>query len=237
MREVAILGSTGSIGRQTLEVIDEHPEEFKVKILTAQNNYALLIQQALKYLPRAVVIENEEHYRITKSALAGTKVEVFSGTSVQTDIINFLRYSSDIDVCDIAVIALAGAAGLQPTMRAVSRSLPVALANKEALVVGGSLIMSEAEKRHTTIMPIDSEHSAIYQCLAGEESNSLEKIILTGSGGPFRGRKISELQNVRVEDALKHPTWSMGKKITIDSATLMNKGLEMIEAAHLFSVS
>ncbi|MDR0763336.1 MAG: 1-deoxy-D-xylulose-5-phosphate reductoisomerase [Bacteroidales bacterium] len=229
MKHIAILGSTGSIGTQTLEIIEEHPDDFCVEILTACNNYELLIQQALKFKPNAVVIENEAHYEKVRDAL--TEVKVFAGNTALVDVLDF-------STIDTVVVALVGAAGLQPTLRAIKCGKRIALANKETLVTGGSLVMKEARLAGVPILPVDSEHSAIFQCLLGETggNSAIEKIVLTGSGGPFRGFSETQLRDVSVKYALKHPTWRMGKKITIDSATLMNKGLEMIEAGWLFDV-
>jgi 1-deoxy-D-xylulose-5-phosphate reductoisomerase len=233
MKHIAILGSTGSIGTQTLEVIEEHPDDFCVEILTARNNYELLIKQAIKFKPNAVVIENEVHYEKVRNALStastSADIKVFAGADALIDVLDF-------STIDTVVVALVGAAGLQPTLRAIKQGKRIALANKETLVVGGALVMKEARLSGIPVLPIDSEHSAIFQCLLGEIS-AIEKILLTGSGGPFRGFSEAQLRNVSVEDALKHPTWRMGKKITVDSATLMNKGLEMIEAGWLFNVS
>ncbi|MDR0619340.1 MAG: 1-deoxy-D-xylulose-5-phosphate reductoisomerase [Bacteroidales bacterium] len=229
MKHIAILGSTGSIGTQTLEVIEEHPDNFCIEILTARNNYELLIKQALKFKPNAVVIENEAHYEKVRNALSIADVKVFAGYGALIDILNF-------STIDTVVTALVGAAGLQPTLHAIKQGKRIALANKETLVVGGALVMKEARLSGVPVLPIDSEHSAIFQCLLGETA-AIEKVLLTGSGGPFRGFSEAQLRNVGVEDALKHPTWRMGKKITVDSATLMNKGLEMIEAGWLFNVS
>ena len=229
MKHIAILGSTGSIGTQTLEVIEEHPDNFCIEILTARNNYELLIKQALKFKPNAVVIENEAHYEKVRNALSIADVKVFAGYGALIDILNF-------STIDTVVTALVGAAGLQPTLHAIKQGKRIALANKETLVVGGALVMKEARLSGVPVLPIDSEHSAIFQCLLGETA-AIEKVLLTGSGGPFRGFSEAQLHNVGVEDALKHPTWRMGKKITVDSATLMNKGLEMIEAGWLFNVS
>jgi 1-deoxy-D-xylulose-5-phosphate reductoisomerase len=235
VKHIAILGSTGSIGTQTLEVIEEHSDDFCVEVLTARNNYELLIKQALKFKPNAVVIENETYYAVVRDTLAadivggGAGVKVFAGASALLDVLEF-------STIDTVVVALVGAAGLQPTLQAIKHGKRIALANKETLVAGGSLVMKEARSAGVPVLPIDSEHSAIFQCLLGEKSQ-VEKILLTGSGGPFRGFDRAKLRDMRPENALKHPTWCMGKKITIDSATLMNKGLEMIEAGWLFDVS
>ncbi|MDR2556239.1 MAG: 1-deoxy-D-xylulose-5-phosphate reductoisomerase, partial [Bacteroidales bacterium] len=234
MKHIAILGSTGSIGTQTLEVIEEHSDYFCVEVLTACNNYELLIKQALKFKPNAIVIENEAHYAAVRDALSaagtvGANIKIFAGAGAILDVLDF-------STIDTVVVALVGAAGLQPTLRAIKCGKRIALANKETLVVGGLLVMAEARRAGVPVLPIDSEHSAIFQCLLGERS-AIEKILLTGSGGPFRGFSKAQLRDVSIKDALKHPTWCMGKKITVDSATLMNKGLEMIEAGWLFDVT
>ncbi|MCM1532455.1 MAG: 1-deoxy-D-xylulose-5-phosphate reductoisomerase [Ruminococcus flavefaciens] len=229
MQRLAILGSTGSIGTQTLDVVRAHPDKFSVEILTAWNQADLLIEQAREFLPNMVVIGNDAHYQKVKEALTDTDVKVFSGMSSITDAVC-------CDTVDTVVTALLGSAGLRPTLRAIEAGKKIALANKETLVSGGEIVCRKARENHVYINPIDSEHSAIFQCLTGEVDNRVEKIFLTGSGGPFRGRKAAQLQDVKPEQALKHPTWHMGRKISIDSATLMNKGLEMIEAKWLFGV-
>ncbi|MCM1042497.1 MAG: 1-deoxy-D-xylulose-5-phosphate reductoisomerase [Bacteroides sp.] len=226
---LAILGSTGSIGTQTLDVVRAHPDRFSVEVLTAWNQAELLIAQAKEFQPNMVVIGNEAHYPKVKEALAKTDVKVFAGMSSITDAVG-------CDTVDTVVTALLGSAGLRPTLRAIEAGKKIALANKETLVSGGEIVCRKARENHVYINPIDSEHSAIFQCLTGEVNNRVEKIFLTGSGGPFRGRKAAQLQDVKPEQALKHPTWHMGRKISIDSATLMNKGLEMIEAKWLFGV-
>jgi 1-deoxy-D-xylulose-5-phosphate reductoisomerase len=228
-KRIAIFGSTGSIGKQALEVISAHPEKFEVEVLTAQNNAMELIQQAKKYNPNAVVIGNDEHYQIVKEALSGHDIKVYAGE-------NALSSVAQMETIDIVLTALVGYSGLRPTMKAIEAGKTIALANKETLVVAGELVTSLAKKKGVNIYPIDSEHSAIFQCIVGEFHNKLEKIILTASGGPFRGRKRQELVSITKAQALKHPNWTMGAKITIDSATLMNKGLEVIEAKWLFGL-
>jgi len=228
-KRIAILGSTGSIGTQALEVISAHPEKFEVEILTAQNNYDLLIQQSIRHQPNMVVIGNEEHYEKVKTALESHSIKVYCGADAIAQVTAF-------DSVDMVLTAMVGFSGLKPTIEAIRSGKSIALANKETLVVAGELIMEEARNRRVNIIPVDSEHSAIYQCLAGESGNSIEKIILTASGGPFRDWGIEELEVVSPDQALRHPNWCMGPKITIDSATLMNKGLEVIEARWLFGV-
>ena len=229
MKRIAILGSTGSIGTQALEVIAEHPAEFSVEVLTAQNQADLLITQALAWQPAHVVIGNEAKYAQVKEALAGTGIQVHAGTQALEEVVT-------LDSVDIVLTALVGYAGLLPTVKAIKAGKPIALANKETLVVAGALIMPLAREMGVPILPVDSEHSAIFQCLMGESHNPIEKVILTASGGPFRGFSREQLAQVTRAQALKHPNWSMGAKITIDSASLMNKGLEVIEAAWLFDV-
>ncbi len=229
-KRIALFGSTGSIGRQTLEVIDAHPDLFEVEILTAQTNDKLLIEQALKYLPNAVVIGDERKYDNVKSALIPKDIKVFTGESALEEV-------ADFDSYDMMVAAIVGFAGLKPTLKAVEKGKAIALANKETLVVAGDIVMQLAVEKRAPIIPVDSEHSAIFQCLVGETRNKIEKIILTASGGPFLGKKPNFLVNVKKDHALQHPNWNMGAKITIDSATLMNKGLEMIEAKWLFNLN
>ncbi|MFZ9160482.1 MAG: 1-deoxy-D-xylulose-5-phosphate reductoisomerase [Aquirufa sp.] len=229
MKRIAILGSTGSIGTQALEVIAEHPAEFSVEVLTAQNQADLLITQALAWQPAHVVIGNEAKYAQVKESLAGTGIQVHAGTQALEEVVT-------LDSVDIVLTALVGYAGLLPTVKAIKAGKPIALANKETLVVAGALIMPLAREMGVPILPVDSEHSAIFQCLMGESHNPIEKVILTASGGPFRGFTREQLAQVTRAQALKHPNWSMGAKITIDSASLMNKGLEVIEAAWLFDV-
>jgi 1-deoxy-D-xylulose-5-phosphate reductoisomerase len=228
-KHIAILGSTGSIGTQALEVIAAHPQNFEVEILTAQNNADLLIAQAKKFKPNAVVIANDDHYNKVKEALRSDNVKVFAGESAVASVV-------EMDSIDLVLTALVGFSGLQPTIKAIEAGKNIALANKETLVVAGELITGLARQKGVNIFPVDSEHSAIFQCIVGEFHNPIEKIILTASGGPFRGKKKNELVSVTKAQALKHPNWSMGAKVTIDSATLMNKGLEVIEAKWLFGL-
>ncbi|HEY0743174.1 MAG TPA: 1-deoxy-D-xylulose-5-phosphate reductoisomerase [Chryseosolibacter sp.] len=228
-KRIAILGSTGSIGTQALDVISSHTDAFEVEVLTAQNNVDLLIEQAIKYKPNAVVISNDSHYQKLKEALYKEDIKVYAGENALASVVQ-------MDTIDLVLTALVGYAGLKPTIKAIESGKTIALANKETLVVAGELVTNLAREKGVNIYPIDSEHSAIFQCLVGEFRNKIEKIILTASGGPFRGKKKSEIGAVKKEQALKHPNWSMGAKITIDSATLMNKGLEVIEAKWLFGV-
>ena len=229
VKRIAILGSTGSIGTQALEVIDQHPAIFKVEVLTAMNQADLLISQAIQYKPSHVVIGDETKYELVKNALSGLNIVVHAGAKSLEEVVT-------LNSVDIVLTALVGYAGLLPTVTAIQAGKPIALANKETLVVAGGLIMPLAKKMGVPILPVDSEHSAIFQCLMGESHNPIEKIILTASGGPFRGFTKDQLANVTRAQALKHPNWTMGAKITIDSASLMNKGLEVIEAAWLFDV-
>ena len=229
-KKIAIFGSTGSIGTQALEVIDAHPDLFDVEILTAQTNDKLLIEQALKYSPNAVVIGDERKYEVVNKALESKDIKVFAGE-------NALEEVADFDTYDLMLAAIVGFAGLKPTLKAIEKGKAIALANKETLVVAGDIVMQMAVAHRVPIIPVDSEHSAIFQCLIGETRNKIEKIILTASGGPFLGKKPNFLVNVKRDHALQHPNWKMGAKITIDSATLMNKGLEMIEAKWLFNLS
>ena len=228
-KRVAIMGSTGSIGRQALDVIRLHEALLKVEILTAHHNADLLIKQALEFLPNAVVIVNDEKYLQVKEALANTDIKVFAGEEALEQVAAFDSY-------EVMIAAIVGFAGLKPTIQAVMKGKIIALANKETLVVAGDLIMKMALQYKSPIIPVDSEHSAIFQCLVGEQRNPIEKIILTASGGPFKGKKPNFLVNVKREHALQHPNWDMGAKISIDSATLMNKGLEVIEAKWLFNL-
>lgn len=227
IKRIALFGSTGSIGTQALEVIEANPDKFSVEILTANNNAELLIQQALKFRPNMVVISDELKYALVKEALAATDVKVFAGEKALEEV-------AALDVYDLMLAAIVGYAGLKPTLNAIHAGKAVALANKETLVVAGDLVMQTAYEKRVPIIPVDSEHSAIFQCLVGEVRNPIEKIILTASGGPFLGRKTNYLVNVKRDHALQHPNWNMGAKISVDSATLMNKGLEMIEAKWLF---
>ena len=228
-RKIAILGSTGSIGTQALDVIDANTDLFDVEVLTAQNNAELLIEQAAKFKPNVVVIGNEKLYDKVSSALDPLDIKVYAGD-------NALGYVVESDSVDLVLTALVGYAGLLPTIRAIKAKKHIALANKETLVVAGELITQLALEHRIDILPVDSEHSAIFQCLVGEQINPIEKIILTASGGPFRGKDRKFLGSVTKEQALKHPNWEMGAKITIDSASLMNKGLEVIEAKWLFDL-
>ena len=228
-RRIAVFGSTGSIGTQALEVMAASPGLFSVEILTANHNDDLLIEQALKFNPNIVVIGDERKYLKVRDALASTNIKVFAGEKA-------LEEAAAIDCYDLMLAAIVGYAGLRPTLKAIEIGKPVALANKETLVVAGDIIMKRAVEKRVPIIPVDSEHSAIFQCLVGESRNRIEKVILTASGGPFLGRKPNYLVNVKREHALQHPNWNMGAKVSIDSATLMNKGLEMIEARWLFNL-
>ena len=229
IKRIAIFGSTGSIGTQALDVIAANTDKFSAEILTAHHNDELLIQQALKFGPNVVVIGDEKKYGKVKEALATTDIKVFCGEKA-------LEEAASMDCYDLMVAAIVGYAGLKPTLKAIENGKAIGLANKETLVVAGDIVMKKAVEYRVPIIPIDSEHSAIFQCLVGETRNRIEKVILTASGGPFIGRKPNYLVNVKREHALQHPNWSMGAKITIDSATLMNKGLEMIEAKWLFNL-
>ncbi len=229
MKRIAILGSTGSIGTQALEVIQAHPDQFRVEVLTAYSNADLLLQQAKIFKPNAIAICDTSKLEMLKDALAGEDVKVFGG---QASIVQLMS----MDSIDLVLTAMVGFAGLEPTLEAIRNKKNIALANKETLVVAGDLVTKLAMEHKVSIYPVDSEHSAIFQCLAGEMHNPIEKIILTASGGPFRGKKRAELEHITKKEALKHPNWSMGAKITIDSSTLMNKGLEMIEAKWLFDL-
>lgn len=228
-KHIAILGATGSIGTQALDVVAAHPDELVVDVLTAQHNAKLLIEQAIRFQPNAVVIANEDLYLEVKSALAAHPIKVFAGE-------NALASVMEMDSFSLVLTALVGYAGLRPTLRAIEHGKTIALANKETLVVGGELVTRLAREKGVNIYPVDSEHSAIFQCLVGEFHNPIEKIVLTASGGPFRGKKRDELLYVTKAQALKHPNWTMGAKVTIDSASLMNKGLEVIEAKWLFGL-
>ncbi len=229
MKRIAILGSTGSIGTQALEVIEAHPDQFSVEVLTANSNVDLLIEQAKKFKPNAVVICDTTKLAALKSGLESDNIKVFGGAASIVQLMS-------MDTIDLVLTAMVGFSGLAPTLAAIENKKNIALANKETLVVAGDLVTKLALENKVSIYPVDSEHSAIFQCLAGEMHNPIEKIILTASGGPFRGKKKSELANITKAQALKHPNWTMGAKITIDSATLMNKGLEMIEAKWLFDL-
>lgn len=228
-KRIAIFGSTGSIGTQALEVIAANPSLFTAEVLTAQSNDDLLIKQALQFNPNIVVIGDETRYQKVKDALAKTDTKVFAGEKALEEV-------AAMDCYDLMLAGIVGFAGLKPTLQAVEQGKAVALANKETLVVAGDIVMQKAIEKRVPIIPVDSEHSAIFQCLVGENLNPIDKIILTASGGPFLGKKPNFLVNVKRDHALQHPNWSMGAKITIDSATLMNKGLEMIEAKWLFNL-
>lgn len=229
-KRIAILGSTGSIGTQSLEVIANNPSHFEVEVLTANNNTNLLIEQARQFLPNVVVIGNEEKYPQVKEALHDLPVKVYAGAKAIEQVVQ-------MDTIDMVLTAMVGYSGLLPTIKAIEAGKSIALANKETLVVAGDIITRLARQKQVDILPVDSEHSAIFQCLTGEYMNPLEKIILTCSGGPFRGKSREELLHITPGDALAHPNWEMGAKITIDSATLINKGFEMIEAHWLFGLS
>lgn len=229
-KRVAIFGSTGSIGTQALEVIRANPQLFCAEILTAHHNDELLIAQALEFRPNAVVIVDESKYARVKEALSSTDIKVFAGEPSLEEV-------ADFDTYDIMLAAIVGFAGLRPTLKAVDKGRVIALANKETLVVAGDIVMQRALEHRAPVIPVDSEHSAIFQCLVGESRNPIEKIVLTASGGPFLGKKPNFLVNVKRDHALQHPNWNMGAKISVDSATLMNKGLEMIEARWLFNLN
>ncbi len=228
-KSIAILGSTGSIGTQALEVIAQHSDIFEVEVLTAQNNADLLIAQAKQHKPNAVVIVNEKFYQQVKDELLPLGIKIFAGETALASIV-------EMDTIDLVLTALVGYSGLKPTIRAIQAGKNIALANKETLVIGGELVTRLANEKGVNIYPVDSEHSAIFQCIVGEFHNKIEKVILTASGGPFRGMKKSDLTKVTKAQALKHPNWTMGAKVTIDSASLMNKGLEVIEAKWLFGL-
>ncbi len=228
-KRIAILGSTGSIGTQALDVIRHHAELFSIEVLTANFNAELLIEQALEFKPDSVVIVNECHYKKVKDILSPHQIKVYTGTEALSQVV-------ELDNIDLVLAALVGFAGLKPTLKAIESGKQIALANKETLVIAGDIITNLAKEKGVNIYPVDSEHSAIFQCLAGEFHNPIEKIYLTASGGPFRGKTIEELKKITKANALKHPNWNMGAKVTIDSATLMNKGLEVIEAHWLFGL-
>ncbi|QKG78939.1 1-deoxy-D-xylulose-5-phosphate reductoisomerase [Tenuifilum thalassicum] len=228
MKRIAILGSTGSIGTQALEVVREHADKFSVELLVAQNSWELLVKQAIEFSPNSVVIGNRDHYQKVSDALSGYDIKVFTGKeSIEESVV-----SSEIDM---VLSAMVGFAGLKPTLKAIEVGKAIALANKETLVVAGELVTEAAIKNKVPIIPVDSEHSAIFQCIVGEHS-PIEKVILTASGGPFRNHSMEQLRSVSKADALNHPNWCMGQKITVDSASLMNKGLEVIEAKWLFGL-
>jgi 1-deoxy-D-xylulose-5-phosphate reductoisomerase len=228
-KRIAIFGSTGSIGTQALDVIRANSSLFSAEILTAQSNDELLIRQALEFEPNMVVIGDEKKYGKVKEALKNTSVKVFAGEQALEDV-------AGLDAYDMMLASIVGFAGLKPTLKAVDNGKAIALANKETLVVAGDIVMQKAVEKRVPVIPVDSEHSAIFQCLVGETRNRIEKVILTASGGPFLGKKPNFLVNVKRDHALQHPNWNMGAKISIDSATLMNKGLEMIEAKWLFNL-
>lgn len=227
MKNIAILGSTGSIGTQALDIIEKHPELFKVTVLTANNNWELLAEQALKFHPRKVIIASDSNYIKLKHALQKSDIEVISGE-------DNMSYAGTGENVDIVITALVGYSGLLPTIKAIQDHKTIALANKETLVVAGELITGLAKDNDVKILPVDSEHSAIFQCLQGEKRKNLKKVLLTASGGPFRKYSLEDLKKVTVKQALNHPNWNMGTKVTIDSASMMNKGFEMIEAKWLF---
>jgi 1-deoxy-D-xylulose-5-phosphate reductoisomerase len=229
LKRVGLFGSTGSIGKQTLEVIRANPTLFSATVLTAHSNHELLIEQALEFLPTVVVITQSSKYALVKEALSPKGIMVLAGEAA-------LEEAASMDCFDLMMAAIVGFAGLKPTLKAIETGKDIALANKETLVVAGDVVMALAAEKGVAIIPVDSEHSAIFQCLVGESANPIEKIILTASGGPFIGRKPNYLVNVKREHAIAHPNWSMGAKISIDSSTLMNKGLEMIEAKWLFNL-
>jgi 1-deoxy-D-xylulose-5-phosphate reductoisomerase len=229
IKKIAIYGSTGSIGKQALEVIALHPDKFSVEVLTAHHNDDLLVKQAIQYKPNIVVIGDEQKYQKVKSALSGTDSKVFAGEDALEEV-------AGMDCYDMMLAGIVGFAGLRPTLQAIESGKAIALANKETLVVAGDIVMKKAVEKRAPVIPVDSEHSAIFQCLVGEMRNPIEKIVLTASGGPFLGKKPNYLVNVKRDHALQHPNWNMGAKISIDSATLMNKGLEMIEARWLFNL-
>ena len=228
-KNIAILGSTGSIGTQALEVIEAHADDFQVEVLTAQNNADLLIEQGVKFRPNTVVISNEDHYQKVFDALDPHDIKVYTGEKALASVV-------EMESIDLVLTALVGYCGLRPTINAIKAGKAIALANKETLVVAGELVTGLAREKGVNIYPVDSEHSAIFQCIVGEFHNPIEKIILTASGGPFRGKDEDFLRTVTKQQALKHPNWDMGAKITIDSASLMNKGLEVIEAKWLFGL-
>src|SRR6187401_3003488 len=229
IKRIALFGSTGSIGTQALNVIAANPDKFSAEVLTAQTNDELLIQQALQFNPNIVVIGDENKYQKVKEALSSTDVKVFCGEKALEEV-------AAMDCYDLILAAIVGFAGLKPTLKAIENSKTIALANKETLVVAGDIIMQRAMENRAPVIPVDSEHSDIFQCLVGESRNKIDKIILTASGGPFLGKKPNFLVNVKREHALQHPNWTMGAKISVDSSTLMNKGLEMIEAKWLFNL-
>jgi len=229
MKNIAVLGSTGSIGQQALEVIANNPDRFSVEVLTAYNNFELLISQAKKFHPNVVVIGNEEKYETVKHSLAAEGIKVYAGSAALSQVV-------EMGTIDLVLTAMVGFSGLIPTIKAIKAGKQIALANKETLVVAGELVQQLAIENKVDILPVDSEHSAIFQCLAGETMNPVDKVFLTCSGGPFHGKDEKLIASVTPEQALKHPRWDMGAKITIDSATFMNKGFEVIEAKWLFGL-
>ena len=228
-RRIAVLGSTGSMGTQALEVIDLHPDVLQLEVIAANSSAELLIRQAKQYHPNIVVVVQEAAYKVVKEALADEDIKVFCGEDSLCDV-------CEMDCIDMVLSCIVGIAGLRPAYRTVACGTPLAIANKETLVVAGELIMRTAKEHNAPVLPVDSEHSAIFQCLAGEQFNPVEKLLITASGGAFRGYTREQLEKVTLQDALKHPNWSMGPKVTIDSASLMNKGLEVIEAKWLFNM-
>jgi len=228
-RHIAILGSTGSIGTQALEVVRELPDLFEIEVLTANKNADLLIKQALEFKPNSIVITDESLFETVSEALRNEPIKVFAGVEAICQVV-------EMESIDIVLTALVGFSGLKPTLSAIQAGKNIALANKETLVIAGDIITKAASEKGVNIYPVDSEHSAIFQCLTGEFHNKIEKIYLTASGGPFRGKTKKELEHISVTQALKHPNWTMGAKVTIDSASLMNKGLEVIEAKWLFNL-
>src|SRR5690606_5650972 len=230
MNSLAILGSTGSIGTQALEVVAAYPDLFKIEVLSAHSNTKLLIEQAQKFHPNAVVVTDESKYKEVNEVLSSTDIKVFAGHDALNEIVAW-------DSLDTVLAAIVGDAGLNSALSAIQAGKRIALANKATLVVAGAIVMAVAKEKNVQSLPVDREHSAIFQCLVGEPANCVEKVILTASGGPFLGRKPNYLVNVKAEHALQHPNWDMGAKITVDSATLMNKGLEMIEAKWLFDLT
>lgn len=228
-KKIAILGSTGSIGTQALDIARANPDKIEIEVLTANSNADLLISQALEFKPNHVVIADESKYQLVKDSLSNEDIKVFAGSKSIEDMM-------EITSADMILTAMVGYSGLKPTIKAIENKKRIALANKETLVVAGELITKLCAENRVDLIPVDSEHSAIFQCLVGEDLNTIDKVILTASGGPFRGKKASELAEVTKVQALKHPNWSMGAKITIDSASLMNKGLEVIEAKWLFGL-
>ncbi|HPX75873.1 MAG TPA: 1-deoxy-D-xylulose-5-phosphate reductoisomerase [Bacteroidales bacterium] len=229
LKNIAVLGSTGSIGTQALKIISDYPDKFQAEVLVANNNVDLLIKQAIEFQPNIVIIANEKHYEKLKNAISHLPIKVFAGAKSIEQVVQ-------MDCVDIVLTAMVGFAGLLPTIKAIEANKTIALSNKETLVVAGHIINKLLENSKSQIIPVDSEHSAIFQCLIGENLKNIDKLILTASGGPFRGKNIDFLKKVKPEQALKHPNWSMGSKVTIDSASLMNKGLELIEAHWLFGI-